>query len=262
MDDFQTFTLAQYLQNQSTNFKSSLPLVHSSESYRLLSILGTSKISVNQCDTFRAENLAYFFHGRPSYRKYHDNPQEWQLPFVLILESACLLNIRRIFPFDTGSFFSKRLPSYITVFDSEGFELSETPHAIDLLIDIFFGSDDDYLHNRVKSLDEVHGRSRLNIRHAEITALCTMYNSNELKADDRAQTIEIQSEHDVMIKDHILGVVMPRPYFDDKKLKKSLRAQNIIAKPYDVYNINTEAYMIKIYEEVKGIYKKLGMISA
>lgn len=262
LDAFQDFTFAQFLTNQATNYKRTLPLVHSSESHRMLKMLGDGKVAVTECDTFKGENLAYFFYGRPSYRKFYERPKEWQLPFVMVLKSTCLLSLKRLFPFDSGAFFSNRLPSYMTSFPAEDFELSSNPAAIDLLIDIFFGSDEDYLHNRSKPAAEVTHRRKLGVRHPEVKALCAMYNGDEVKADDRSRAFELQTDTDVKIKDELLAVVMPRPYFDDKKLKAALKSQGVIARPYDVWELNTEGYMSAIYTEVKAVYKKLGFLDA
>ncbi len=260
MDELRDYTLAEFLAGQSTNFRSGLPLVHTSECKNLLKMIGSGEIKVTRCDTFRDEDLAYFFHGRPSYRRFHERPQEWQLPFVLILRSTCLLNIKRIFPFDSGAFFSGRLPSYIAEFDAEGYEVSAQANPIDLLIDIFWGGDDDYFSGRARSGQEVTHRRKLDIKHSETKALCAMYNLDQLKADDRALAIEVQTDRNVTIKDNLLGVVMPRPYFDNKVLAKALKLVGVLVRNYDVYPISTESYMAIIYTEVKAIYKKLGLI--
>lgn len=263
VDELKDYSLADFLSEQSTNFRSALPLVHSAESKSLLSVIREGKISVTACDTFTDENLAYFFHGRPSYRKFHENPKDWQLPFVLILKSTCLLNMRRIYPFDSGAFFSGRFPAYLSDFEAEGYELAaQGSPAIDLIIDIFFGNDVDYLHGKAKPVDEVKQRRKLTVRHSEIQALCAMYNRDQVTADDRSLAIEIQSGSDVSITDHLIGIVMPRPYFDDKGLKERLRAINkrIEIRQYDVWPISTESYMATIYGLVKDIYRKLGII--
>ena len=262
LEEFRHFTLAEFLTKQNTNYQRTLPLVHSSEAHRLFKMLKEGKISVSQCDTFHGENLAYFFYGRPSYRKFYERPQEWQLPFVLILKSTCLVNMKRLFPFDSGAFFSKRLPSYIANFSPDGYELSSIPSAVDLLIDIFFGTDEDYLHNRPKPIEEVKHRRKLGVRHSEIQALCSLYNSVELRADDRARAIELQTDADVMMKDELLGVVMPRPYFDDETLRGALKSAGIISRSYDVWGLNTEGYMSAIYSNVKDIYHQLGLLDA
>lgn len=264
MDDLKDYTLAEFIAEQSTNFQSALPIVHSSESKNLRPIIAAGKIAVTQCDTFTGESLAYFFHGRPSYRKAYDQPKDWQLPFVLVLKRTCLLNVKRIFPFDSGAFFSNRLPRYLSDFKVDGYDVAPNGSAaIDLLIDIFFGGDEDYLHARARPFDEVKHRRKLGVGHSEIQALCAMYNRDQVRADDRAFAIEIQSDQDVAISDHLVGVVMPRPYFDDPELKQRLKdISKLQVRSYDVFPLSTEAYMAVIYQQVKEIYKKLGVINA
>ena len=262
MDAFKDFTLAEFLTGQATNFRRSLPLVHSGEAHRLLKILGDGTIKVTPCDTFKEEQLAYFFYGRPAYRKAYARPQEYQLPFVMIMKSTCLLSVRRLFPFDSGAFHSNRFPPYITNFPSIDFELASNPSAIDLLVDIFFGSDEDYLHGRAKATGEVSGRRKLGVRHPEVKALCSLYNGEDVNADDRSRAFELQSDKDVPLKDQLLGVVMPRPYFDDKRLKKALKEQGVITRSYDVWELSSENYVVALYEQVKSIYQKLGLLDA
>ncbi|MDW5314497.1 hypothetical protein [Rhizobium sp. PL01] len=260
MKELKEFTLAEFLTEQGTNFHSGLPLVHSTESANIWKMLGHERVEVTPCDTFTGENLAYFFHGRPAYRKFHKNPQDWELPFVLVLKSTCLLNIRRIFPFDSGAFQSSRLPSYVSRFNAEGYDVASNTAAIDLLVDIFFGGDSSYFHGKAKSRDEVSRRNGLGMRHAQVLALCALYNREHLEADDRSLAIEVQTDLEVSIKDNLLGVVLPRSYFDDKNLKKYFKERGVQVRQYDVYPINTEAYVSIVYEEVKAIYKKLRLI--
>lgn len=262
MDDLRDYTLAEFLTQQSTNFKSELPLVHSTESANIWRILKEERVAATPCDTFTGENLAYFFHGRPAYRKFRNQPQDWELPFVLVLKSTCLLSIRRIYPFDSGAFHTARLPSYVSRFEPQGYEVAAEAAAVDLLVDIFFGGDSSYFHGRAKPREEVSRRSGLNMRYAQVLALCALYNREQLTADDRSMAIEIQTDQDVSIRDNLLGVVLPRPYFDDKGLKRYFKERGVTVRQYDVYPINTEAYVGIIYEEVKSIYRKRGLIDA
>lgn len=261
MDDLREFSLAEFLAEQSTNHKSELPYVHSTDSANIWQILKNGRIDVTACDTFTGEKLAYFFYGRPAYRKYYESPQEWQLPLVLVMKSTCLMSVRRVFPFDSGAFHSNRLPDYLSRFDHAGYEVSENKNAIDLLVDIFFGGDGSYFHGEAKPRREVMRRNGLTMRHAQVQALCALYNREQLTADDRALAIEIQTDESVVIKDNLLGIVMPRPFFDDRGLRQYFLERRVVVKHYDVYPISSEAYIATIYNEVKAIYKKMRIIN-
>ncbi|WP_299860645.1 hypothetical protein [uncultured Hoeflea sp.] len=260
MNIFKEYTLAEYISEQGTNFGSSLPLVHSTEGSNLLSILGNGVIETIPCDTFTDEKLSYFFHGRPSYRKFVNEPKFWQLPVVMVFKSTCLVNKTRIFPFDSGALYSNRLPKYISSFSPDGYQLSSKSDCLDLLIDIFFGDDASYFAGRAKPYDQVVGRRKFGVRHAQVAALCSLYNREQLEADDRALAIEIQTDQDVQIKDNLIGAVLPRPYYDDPELKKYFRENRIIVKHYDIYPLSVEAYMSLIYSNVKELYMKWGLI--
>lgn len=253
--------LADFLLGRKTNFATGLPLVHSAESSNLIRIINEKRVKVTKCDTFENENLAYFFLGRPAYRKHYANPMDWQLPFVLIFERTCLLNIKRVFPFDTGAFSRKYYPEYITNINREGYECGAVKNAQDLIIETFFGGDDNYLHGRAYSQDELKHRSKLGVEHHEILALAALYSKEGgLKADDRSAAIEFQSDLDVPIADNLLGCIMPRPYFQNKSLKAALKPLNIQVKSYDVWPLSTESYIGTIYGLTKEIYKKLGIV--
>lgn len=261
MNNFKKPTLSDFLLGYKTNFSSQLPLAHTTEADNIWGMLANNKIETVACDTFTGENLAYFFHGRPAYRKFYVKPQEWQLPIVLVLKSTCLLNIKRIFPFDSGAFHSGRYPEYISNFDNDGYELSNIEKSIDLIVDLFFDTDENYFAGKPQPTNEFRHKRRLTARHSEISALCSLYNREDSDADDRSIAIEIQTDEGVDIADAILGVVLPRPYFDDSTLKERFQNSDIVIKHYDVYPLNTEAYMLMIYTEVKNIYKKLGLIN-
>ncbi len=260
MHDLKEYSLAEFLAEQSTNHKSGLPYVHSTEAANVWEILKKGHIEVTACDTFTGENLAYFFYGRPAYRKLHIAPQDWQLPLVFVMKNTCLMSVRRVFPFDSGAFHSNRLPDYLSRFDHSGYEVSNQKDAIDLLVDIFFGGDDEYFHGDAKPRKEVARRNGLTMRHAQVQALCALYNREQLTADDRALAIEIQTDENVALKDNLYGVVLPRPFFDVKELRDYFKARRVIVKHYDVYPINAGGYIAAVYNEVKSIYKKMKVI--
>src|SRR5262245_47796221 len=102
----------------------------------------TNKIMTSQCDVFAKEDLSYFFVGRPAYKYRSDGSEaaNWQLPCCFIFEFGSLTDIRRIFPFDSGAFATKRYPPYITEMDLENFEASAAPDAVSRIIGAFFGN--------------------------------------------------------------------------------------------------------------------------
>lgn len=259
MTDFRPVTLAEYLTEVKTNYKSALPFLHSTEANNFLHILADDELKTRRCDVFTSDEILYFFCGRPAFRKVRAEPKDWQLPVVLVFESSCVSVAKRIFPFDSGAFAKNLYPDYLTGLGMDGFELSSVEGAIDLLIDTFFGSDEDYFFHQPKTLEAVQSRSRIGVRHAQVKALCSM--NAERPKDDRANTIEIQTEQNVRIKDNLLGVVLPRQYYDEPNIRKHLKKRKVVVRPYDVYPLSVESYVGLVYREVAEIYKKMNIMS-
>lgn len=258
MPDIKPITLADFLSDYESNFSSNLPYVHTTEANKFLNLLHEEEVKVRKCDTFSGEELSYFFYGRPAYRKFYEKPAEWQLPVALIFKSTCISSVKRVYPFDTGAFKSGRYPDYLTTLGISGYELSSVERAIDLIVEAFFGSDKAYFLHQPKTEDEIRTAKRLDVRHAQVRALCQM--NTEMSKDDRAAAIEIQTSDGVKLSDQLLGVVLPRPYFEFKEIKDYLRSEGVVVKNYDIYAINTESYMGYIYSEVKKIYEKIGVM--
>lgn len=260
MDQFKEYTLAEYLLDKNTNFRTQLPLVHATKSSKLLSILSNKEISTTKCDTFTNEDLAYFFLGRPAYRKVIESPKEWELPTVLIFESACLLNKKRVYPFDSGAFLGGRLPSFITDFDESGYQVSQNASGADLIVEMFFGDDNRYYHGRSLGEEIIDKNNDLGINHSQIRALCSLYAEKSDKFDDRVLAIEFQTDQNVRLDDKLLGAVLPLPYKQNAAIKAFFDDINVLIESYDPYPINSEGYVAQVYNSVKNIYKKLGVI--
>ena len=260
----ENFTLKEFLlKNGATNFRSTLPLVHTTAAANTAAILNSLRIQVESCDVFKDEKLAYFFAGRPAYKLNNaDNPAPWQLPLVLVLKQSCLVTAKRIFPFDSGAFSNKIMSPSITGFNMEGFQIAEVENAIDAIINLFFGSDNDYYTGNAFDQNSMPKRLKIDMENQQTLALSWAYRDVKSRADDRRLAVEIQSAEDVDFQDNLLGVVLPRPFFNSEPIKNRLKEIGAAAKYYDLYPSDIDSYYLLIYDKVRELYVENGILDA
>ena len=131
-----------------------MPLVHTTESYYLKKIISSGKIEAHPCDVFSQERLAYFFVGRAAYkRELLQEGEYWELPTCIVFDFF-IDNVKRIFPFDSGAFKSKRYPPFINMMDMLDFETSSDLEAPQKLIGTFFGTARNYYRLTARSQEQ------------------------------------------------------------------------------------------------------------
>lgn len=154
-----------------------LPLVHTTESFRILKIMQQNKLFATPCNVFKGENLCYFFAGRPSYKfKVEEaNPYYWQLPLVFVVRFDEALQFKRILPFDSGAFRNARLPSHLLSFDMDDFDLGRDSRIVSKLVATFFGSNRNYYLRQGVRPEDLERKHVLNAMHMEVLSLAQMY---------------------------------------------------------------------------------------
>lgn len=241
----------------------SLPLIHSTQGFRLLDILNQSKLLAIPCNVFAKENLCYFFVGRPAYKaKDVADPQTWELPVVFVVRSDAKLKIKRIYPFDTGAFAGRKLPSHILGFPMSKYELGQDLSITNKLISTFFESNEKYLKDHAVSRSEFESRYLLNLLHMEILALSQMYTDPHTdEFDDRSSTVEVQSDEDFVISDkNLLGIVLPAEYRRVPQIFSKLKSLNCYLEFYDVHPVRLSGYYSRIYDASQSILKAARVI--
>ena len=232
-------------------------LIHTTSASNLYSVLEKRRLRATRCSVFQ-EDLCYLFVGRPAYKwSTTGEASYWQLPFVLVVDGLGEAPVKRIHPFDTGAFASRRLPDYITLFEMAAYDIGKDPRLAGSLMDVFFGGVENYINARVRSEAEIRTAYGLGTRHQEIEALARLYADRSNQGlDDRARTIELQVEEDVRISpDNLLGVVVPKQYADDAEVGAELKALGCRVEPYGEYPLRAENYHGMIYEAVRRITK-------
>jgi hypothetical protein len=255
-------TLNQFLAAANLPSTLNLPWVHSTSAMNLMDIIADGKILATPCNVFRGENLCYLFVGRPAYKILPvENPSAWQLPVAFVIRFHNPPPVKRIFPFDSGAFHAQRLPSYVTMFRMEGFNLADNPDLIGRLVSFYFKTPGRYFFRRPAGEEEIKEQHNLDMRHAQVLALSRLFLENSsTDFDDRAAAIEIQVEQDLDIRsDNLLGVVMPAEYARVPEMMQTIRAITPNIETYDLMPLGTLSHYSLLYAGVKQIYKRAGL---
>jgi hypothetical protein len=254
--------LNQFLANQNLSGDLRLPWAHSTSASNLMDIIASGKVLAARCNVFKGEKLCYFFVGRPAYKtKPVENPSTWQLPVAFVVRFQTPPPIKRAFPFDSGAFFHKKLPSYITMFKLDGYELGADSALVGRLVSFYFKTPERYFKRRPAGLEEINEEYSLDMRHAEIMALGKLYHENSShKFDDRAAAIEIQVEQDIELKpENLLGVVMPAEYARVPGFMADIKRLTNIVETYDLMPLGTAAHYGLLYDGVQRVYRRAGV---
>jgi hypothetical protein len=255
--------LKEFLSQANVPTSDLLPLVHSTASGRLFDVFGSESLLASACKVFKGEELCYLFLGRPAYKvRRDDSPSEWQLPAVFVLRFPDNYSgIKRIFPFDSGAFFDRRLPNYITCFSLDNFNLGTDPTLVGKVISIFFEDHQRYLGRRAVGIQELKKTHTMDATHQEINALARLYLEHSGKdVDDRAAAIEIQMTANVpLTTTNVLGIVMPEEYARVPGFRESISHITTTFELYGLHPSGTEGYYGTIYDSVYRIYRRAGI---
>jgi hypothetical protein len=254
--------LNQYLRTLNVPGDAKLPWTHATSASNLMDIIADGKLLATPCNVFKGEKLCYLFIGRPAYKTPNvDTASFWQLPVAFVVRFEKPPPIKRVYPFDSGAFFDKRLPSYITGFKMAGYELSGDSELIGRLISFYFKSPDRYFHRRPAGDEELKDQHNLDARHAEVLALGRLFLENSSpECDDRAAAIELQFDCDIELRaDNLLGIVIPAEYARVDELMKSIRQITQFIETYPHFPLGSSSHYALLYQGVQNIYKRAGI---
>jgi hypothetical protein len=256
-----TVRLADFLRPVQLTTSHILPIVHSTEAANVYSIISQDRlVPASGPDFFNGKHLLYFFVGRPAYKSPSSDTEAayWECPLVFVLHGPDGVIPKSIYPFDTGAFLRKGLPSYISLFELERFSLGSAPDMIGKLITVFFGTEKNYIRGVSRAAEELKAAFALTPRHQEIEALIRLYNDRLPILDDRAKCIELQVAQEVKITDcHLVAVIMPAPYSSDDDLMNVFERLNCKVETYDVLPLRVSNYHALIYKKLERIIEGL-----
>jgi hypothetical protein len=237
-----------------------LPLVHTTDVYRVVNAMEDGYLDPPPCDLFVGEPLLYLFYGRPSYRvnsKEEATSLQHYLPICLIFRTGTIAPIKRIFPFDSGAYRKDLYRDALHhAMDLEDFLLEEDHGTPGRVIPLFFGAVQAYLdatpHASV-SLD------RTELEAISYHALISQRLSNSI--DNRVSGIELQFEGRLDINGAVEAIVLPDTLAESRDFAVALRKMDIVPLPYSQRDrMRPSEYVTTIFDVCYAYYKKIGLI--
>jgi hypothetical protein len=236
-----------------------LPLVHTTDAFILRDIIEQEIIEPQICNVFNGELLTYFFYGRPSFRSNQNEDAvslKHYFPVCLILRSSIIVDIERIFPFDSGgfenNFYANHIHKRMLLGDFLLEPTSETPGK---LITTFFGSPSSYL--RAQALPNP------NIDESEFEAhsYMSLINSRDSNSiDSRGSGVEIQVGHGIDLNGSVQAIVLPS-VFVDGDVGLLLKKLNIDIIPYRITDRSRpNEYFASVTDACYNYYTRSGII--
>ncbi|HBH89453.1 hypothetical protein [Ponticaulis sp.] len=193
-----------------------LPLMHVTTVGAARDILAARQLEVSKCDVFEKE-LLYFFLARPDYRfKHGDEKREFlsYFPVVLIFNPETVARVYHVYPFDTGGasagLFDDQSDEYSLL---EDYELSPNLEAAYKHVAWAFGNVENYLKgNVVLKANEIPAFESV---VQSFIAIAGMASEGSNKPDKRASSIEIATEHNVLLEKNLSRIIVPSQMLSD-----------------------------------------------
>jgi len=198
-----------------------LPMVHTTECFRLAGIQASNTLQAGFCDIFN-ESLLYFFYGRPAYRDASKTTPVRDVSFYPICfvfrPGTISKRVKRVYPFDTGALrrglYEPAINPKVTLLD---YQLPAAVESARKLVGGFFDTDERYLSSKPRpgmafSPAEAEAESYYKL----ITG------GGDSECDDRSSAVEIQISGCVDLSHDIMAIVLPTCFLEDANLAKTL----------------------------------------
>jgi len=254
--------LAKFLSKNSISSSLSMPAVHTTSAYSAKRIIKGGLIKPTPCDTFEGEDLTYLFYGRPSYKRIGESQlaKYWELPSLFVLDYDAI-STKRVFPFDTGAFASKRYPDFIGMMDINEFEVTSALTAPQRLVASFFVDTNRYFRLNPRDKRDFSLRYEVSATDEEIQALYDLILSYSDKIDDRRFAIEIQTATAIKLKEcGLMAIIIPEEYCESDELINLAEGYGAEIIPYPTYSLKQEMYYHAIYNCLFEFYKTRGLV--
>ena len=212
-------SFSEYIENHA-KARAELPLVHTTEYFRLSSIQANHALRVNHCKIFD-EPLLYFFYGRPAYRDPSQTEPTREIgfyPICFVFRPGAIRRARRIFPFDSGaSQIGLYEPAINRAEALTAFELAGEVEDARRITDCFFETDEEYLSNEP--------RKNLCFSGSEEDAASyylLINGGGDPSCDDRCSAIEVQVGADQDLRKDVMAIVLPNCFLEDDALVSTI----------------------------------------
>ena len=237
-----------------------LPLFHSCECFDSRSIIESNRLEKRECENF-GEKLLYFFYGKPSYpagEKAKGNRDDIEYCPVCFIVDPREVEIFRTFPFDSGAFKGGRYGPYLhRNMEIDDFELEPSLIGLMNYIKVFYGSNQDYIRSKPAITSKVHD--------PYVDGLISIHNATGTDViDDRANTIEILSRKDLVVKKAVRCVILPEDLLGEKIIRDFLHTTGIEHIEYTVRRLTAPSlYNAVVFEKaINYMESKGGLVIA
>lgn len=210
-----------------------LPAYHTCDGFDARSHVERREIETTDiCEVF-GKRITYFFYGRPAFKYAVEDEATSDLalyPVCFVMNLETMEPLERIFPFDTGAMFHKRLKRYFhrknTILD---FELEPDTYRIKDVIFHFFGDTKNYIHptraDREFAAEDFESVSYSNMIESHVRA----------EADERRVTIELHAPPRIALaKPSLQAVILPTQLRDSRLYSDFINSNGIRAQCYDI----------------------------
>lgn len=253
-------SFSDYIQKQSMGSRE-LPLVHTTEYFRLASIQTSNMLQPSDCAIFK-EPLLYFFYGRPAYR---DSSQTMPTrdvgfyPICFVFRPATICKkAKRLYPFDTGaSQYGLYEPDVKRTEALASYRVLEIAENARKIVSSFFETDEQYLSNKPKrSLHFASDESDVESYYHLISG------GGDPNCDDRCSAVEIQIAERLDIRHGIIAVALPTCFLEDDELANTLlKVWRAVPLTYDAdIGMRPMEFHGTIRHLVRQFYRQSGLL--
>lgn len=213
-------SFSDYIQKQSMRSRE-LPLVHTTEYFRLASIQASNMLQPSDCAIFK-EPLLYFFYGRPAYRdssKTMPTRDVGFYPICFVFQPATICKkAKRLYPFDTGaSQYGLYEPDVKRTDALASYRVLEILENARKIVSSFFDTDEQYLSHKPK-----HGL-RFASDESDVESYYHLISGGgDPSCDDRCSAVEIQIAECLDIRQGVIAVALPTCFLEDANLASTL----------------------------------------
>jgi hypothetical protein len=238
-----------------------LPCIHTTASVDFIDILDQAMLKLKQCSVFQKPML-YFFYGRPSYKL---RARETEVKLYEYLPVCFVFNpkqipIDRAAAFDTGAW--ELIKQHITIEERQSKEdfIFEEAKSANKLIDFFFGDNARYVEGRVTPREEIDL-----FPHFEAMAYLRIIMARNHQIDNRAKTIEIHLQENVVLKNQpLLALILPDRFLSDDyygpKVKEIISEQETVLITYNPMDLDVTNWHGHINHAFFNFLKETGIL--
>jgi len=253
-------TLADFLAAHPSDPRIVPPLVHVTEGTKLPEILEKGLLDPDHSTLAEEDKAVYLFVGKPAYLlKPKAHADFYDAPVVFIFSKKAYRKIDRIFPMDGGAFDAGRYSNILGSISRKDMEVPSTEGSVASLIDVFFGSVENYMRSRARSPDEIRKQFNILPTGFRVLSLAAAYSATRTETlDDRKATIEASSQTPVPLdKAFLAGIVLPEEWLSDFSVAQPLEAMGCIIETYELYPISRTHYQSELYRLSRTITRAI-----